>query len=34
MKLEITPNADANYLASVVEIKNLRKHENADRQTR
>jgi hypothetical protein len=31
MKLKISDNADANYLASVVEIKNLRDHSNADK---
>lgn len=31
MKLKISEEADPNYLASVVEIKQLRKHENADR---
>jgi phage FluMu protein Com len=31
MKLKISENADPNYLASVVEIKQLRSHSNADR---
>ena len=31
MELKISDNADANYLASIIEVKNIRGHSNADK---
>ena len=31
MKLEISKNANPNYLAKVIKVSNIRKHHNADR---